>query len=59
MTYETVNSFYVYENTNLTNRTLLVVKGDFSYKSNDTDRKTESDRYYTIALGENFPSVSW
>ena len=39
--YETVNSFYVYENTNLTNRTLLVVKG-------------ESDRYYTIALGENF-----
>lgn len=29
--YETVNSFYVYENTNLTNRTLLVVKGDFSY----------------------------
>ena len=52
--YETVNSFYVYENTNLTNRTLLVVKGDFSYKINDTDRKTESDRYYTIALGENF-----
>ena len=38
--YETVNSFYVY--------------GDFSYKINDTDRKTESDRYYTIALGENF-----
>ena len=52
--YETVNSFYVYENTNLTNRTLLVVKGDFSYKINDTDRKIESDRYYTIALGENF-----
>ena len=52
--YETVNSFYVYENTNLTNRTLLVVKGDFSYKINDIDRKTESDRYYTIALGENF-----
>lgn len=52
--YETANSFYVYENTDLDNRTLLVVKGDFSYKINDTDRKTESDRYYTIALGENF-----
>ncbi|EEC94442.1 hypothetical protein PRABACTJOHN_04199 [Parabacteroides johnsonii DSM 18315] len=52
--YETANSFYVYENTDLDNRTLLVVKGDFSYKINDTDRKIESDRYYTIALGENF-----
>lgn len=52
--YETANSFYVYENTDLDNRTLLVVKGDFSYKINDTDRKTEIDRYYTIALGENF-----
>ena len=52
--YETANSFYVYENTDLDNRTLLVVKGDFSYKINDIDRKTESDRYYTIALGENF-----
>ncbi|WP_302026538.1 fimbrial protein [Parabacteroides johnsonii] len=52
--YETANSFYVYENTDLDNRTLLVVKGDFSYKINETDRKTESDRYYTIALGENF-----
>ena len=52
--YETANSFYVYENTDLDNRTLLVVKGDFSYKISDTGRKTESDRYYTIALGENF-----
>lgn len=52
--YKTANSFYVYENTDLDNRTLLVVKGDFSYKINDTDRKIESDRYYTIALGENF-----
>lgn len=52
--YETANSFYVYENTDLDNRTLLVVKGDFSYKINETDRKTESDRYYTIALGKNF-----
>ena len=52
--YETANSFYVYENTDLDNGTLLVVKGDFSYKISDTGRKTESDRYYTIALGENF-----
>lgn len=52
--YETANSFYVYENTDLDNRALLVVKGDFSYKINETDRKTESDRYYTIALGKNF-----
>ena len=44
------------KNTNFKpNRTLLVCeKVDFSYKINDTDRKTESDRYYTIALGENF-----
>lgn len=52
--YETANSFYVYENTDLDNRTLLVVKGDFSYKISDTGRKTESDRYYTIALGKDF-----
>lgn len=52
--YETANSFYVYENTDLDNRTLLVVKGDFSYKISDTGRKTESNRYYTIALGKDF-----
>lgn len=53
--YETINSFYVYENTDLDNKTLLVVKGDFSYQiDNAGTRKTESDRYYTIALGENF-----
>ena len=52
--YETANSFYVYENTDLDNRTLLVVKGDFSYKISDTGRKTESNRYYTMALGKDF-----
>ena len=56
--YETANSFYVYENTDLNNRTLLVVKGDFSYKTSDTGRKIESDRYYTIALGKDFDVVT-
>lgn len=56
--YETANSFYVYENTDLNNRTLLVVKGDFSYKISDTGRKIESDRYYTIALGKDFDVVT-
>ena len=32
----------------------MVVKGDFSYKISDTGRKTESNRYYTIALGKDF-----
>ena len=30
------------------------MKGDFSYKISDTGRKTESNRYYTIALGKDF-----
>lgn len=55
--YETANSFYVYENTDMTHRTLLVVKGDFSYQTSGEGRTTLTDRYYTIALGKDF-SVS-
>lgn len=53
--YEVANSFYVYENTDNTYNTLLVVKGDFSYQiKDDGTRMTEEDRYYTIALGKDF-----
>ncbi|RHR41967.1 MULTISPECIES: fimbrial protein [Parabacteroides] len=54
-------SFYVYENlntsaSNAAAKTLLVIKGDFSYDAWDAtaekvSRVTESDRYYTIAIG--------
>lgn len=54
-------SFYVYENFNTLSskeaaKTLLVVKGDFSYDKwdateNNVSRVTEKNRYYTIAIG--------
>lgn len=55
-------SFYVYENNSEDNaktdaKTLLVIKGDFSYETGEKDdsgvqkRTTMHDRYYTIAIG--------
>ena len=55
--YTTATPFYVYENTDATNYTLLVVKGDFSYDTKDLNedgmpkRHTDSDRFYPVAIG--------
>lgn len=51
--YETVNDFYVYENTSDTYKTLLVVKGDFIYNTTDTETKTLEDRFYTAEIGKD------
>ena len=47
------NTFYVYESTNVSNGTLLVVEADFSYDSPlaEGERVTESG-YYTVVLGK-------
>lgn len=58
-TYTENNSFYTYESTNIaSNPTLLVVKGDFSYKAPadqkaDKDGRVSEEGYYTVVLGEN------
>ena len=48
-------SFYVYENTDATNQTLLVVEGDFSYDTYVDGKVVRNEdnkgRYYTVALG--------
>lgn len=50
-------SFYTYENTDIDADgfyTLLVVKGDFSYDGYENEmavRKTDVDRYYSVAVG--------
>lgn len=54
-------TFWTYENTNLENPTLLVVKGDFSYDQaagtvdnpDAVKQVTMENRYYTIKVGEN------
>lgn len=51
-TFNTDNSFYVYESTNAsTNPTLLVVEADFKYTDNNKQPRTESG-YYTVELGK-------
>lgn len=59
---EFAGSFYVYENTDQTNPTLLVVKGEFSFdvaagtkeEPNKVRREVMSNRYYTVLVGQNF-----
>ncbi|WP_278623124.1 hypothetical protein [Parabacteroides gordonii] len=59
-------TFWTYENTNIENPTLLVVKGNFSYDQaagtvndpNAVKRVTMENRYYTIKVGENISAGS-
>ena len=52
--------FVAYENTSADNPTLLVIKGDFTYTAKDGKQVTESNRYWTIKVGESFTKAdSW
>lgn len=48
-----VGKFFVYENTNMDDPTLLVVKADFKYKKSDGNPGIMKDRYYTVVLGKD------
>lgn len=48
-----VGKFFVYENTNMDDPTLLVVKADFKYKKSDGTQGVMEGRYYTVVLGKD------
>ena len=49
--FESDNTFYVYESTNMANPTLLVVEGVFSYDNPSGEGRVEESGYYTVQLG--------
>lgn len=52
--FSTDNDFYVYESTNISNPTLLVVEGEFSYDNpivGGQPERYEENGYYTVQLG--------
>lgn len=48
--------FFTYENTDMENPTLLVLKADFIYTNADGEEKTMSDRFYTVVMGKDIKS---
>lgn len=49
----TEGMFFAYENTDMDNPTLLVLKGDFIYTDAAGKEKTMPDRFYTVIMGKD------